>query len=98
MVIVLADVIANNGADVPSAVFCLLRTLIADQQKTTFVIVAVVVLNDGVTAVPVGIEAHSVVQPFHSINFIELDDGVVGTPRPDAVIVGFRPLIGFGDN
>ena len=53
MMIVLADVVADDGAGIASAVLGSLGTVVADQEKSAFVVVAIVVLNDGVAAVPV---------------------------------------------
>src|SRR3981081_3071566 len=83
-VIVLADVVANNRSNVPNVLTRIVAALIADQQKSAVVVVTVVVLDDGIAAVPVGIEAFSIPLPVRAVHFVELHDRVVGTPRPDA--------------
>src|SRR5262249_39576723 len=69
VVIVLADVVANDGSDVARAVIGTLRTVVADQQETALIVVAVVVLNDRIAAVPVGVEAFGIVLSPRPIHF-----------------------------
>src|SRR5580704_15570922 len=92
MMIVLANVVANDGADISHAVFGVLRTVVADQQKSAFIVVAVVVLDDRVAAVPVGIKPFGIMLAFGSIHFVVLDEGVVRAPWPDADVVILRAL------
>ena len=56
----------------------------------------VVVLDDRIAAVPVGIEAFRIVLAASAIDFVELHDRVVSAPRPDAHVVVLRALAGMG--
>ena len=58
----------------------------------------VVVLNNCIPAVPVGIKALCVALPVSAVDFVELHDRVVGAPRPDADVVALRALIGAADD
>ena len=79
MVIVLADVVARDGAYIPD-IFGAGIAGVADEKKSAVVVVAVVVLDERVAAVPIGVEAFAVVLAARSISLVELDDGVVGAP------------------
>src|SRR5262249_5897359 len=96
--IVLADVVANDCSDIASAVLGSLRTFVTDQQKPAFIVVAIVVLNDRVAAIPVGIKAFSVVLTASSIDFVVLDDGVVPAPRPNTNVIVLRTLTGISND
>ena len=72
MMIVLADVVANNRAGIPHANLRTLGSFVANQQKSALVVVAVVVLDDRIPAVPVGIEAFRIVLAASAIDFVEL--------------------------
>jgi hypothetical protein len=51
-----ADIVANHGADVADVARQLELAVVAYQQKPAFVVMAIVVLDQGVPAVPVGVE------------------------------------------
>src|SRR4030081_3569834 len=86
-VVILADVVADNGSDVAHVFRGIVTTFIADQQEAAIVIVTVVVLNDCVAAVPVGVEALAVSLSMRSVDFVELHRSIVCTPRPDSNVV-----------
>lgn len=56
------------------------RPVGADEQKAAFVVVAVVVLDQRVAAVPVCIEVLGIPRHFVIADLVELDPGVVATP------------------
>src|SRR5208337_3532446 len=72
MMIILADVVANDRAAIPLAGLRTLGTFVADQQESALVVVTVVVLDDRIPAVPVGIEAFRIVLAASAIDFVEL--------------------------
>src|SRR5437667_1985784 len=92
--VILTDVVADNGSGISGALCGIVSTLIADQQKTAVVVMAVVILNDCVPAVPIGIEAFSVALAFGAVSLVVLNQRVVRAPRPDPDVVSFRPLVG----
>src|SRR5437016_997524 len=96
--VVLADVVAHHRAGVTGAFFGVVSTFVADQEKTTIVVVAVVVLDDRVPAIPIGIEAFAVTLSFRSIGLVVLNHRVVGAPSPDGDVVSLGALIGVGDH
>ena len=53
---------------------------------------AVVILEQRVAAIIVGIEALSVFRTFHSANFVKLDHCVIAAPGPNTRGVIFSPL------
>jgi len=55
-VIVLADVVAHNRAHVSCVLFGIKAAFVAVQEEAAVIIVAIVVLDEGVARVPVGIE------------------------------------------
>ena len=93
VVIVPADVVADNGSDVADIVLRADRAIIADKQESAIVVMAVVVLNDGISAVPVRIKSFAIVTAASCVCFVVLNDGVIRAPCPDADIVPFRPLV-----
>src|SRR5208283_5939709 len=96
--VVFADIVTGDGADVPRAGLGLLSAVVANQQKAAVVVVAIVVLNDGVLAVPIGIEPFSVALALGAIGFVILNQRVVSTPGPDGHVVAFGSLIGTPDD
>src|SRR5207237_9772242 len=68
------------------------------QQEPPVIVVAVVVLNHRVAAVPVGVKALSVPLTFGSVSFVVLDDGIVRAPRPDRNVVVLRTLAGMAND
>src|SRR6267143_4316464 len=85
--VILADVVAHDRAGVAGAFFGVVAAFVADQEKAAVVVVTVIILDDGIPAIPVGIEAFAVPLSFGSIGFVVLNHGVVGAPSPDRHIV-----------
>src|SRR6267378_4282438 len=96
--VILADVVAHDRAGVAGAFFGVVATFVADQEEAAVVIVTVIILNDGIPAIPVGIEAFTVPLSFRSIRLVVLNHRVVGAPRPNRDVVSLGPLIRMGDN
>src|SRR5256885_4067604 len=96
--VILADVVAHYRSCVSGAFCSVMPGCVANQEKTTVVVVAVIVLGDGIAAIPVGIKALSVALSFRSVSFVELNHRIVGAPGPDGYVVSIRPLIGMPDN
>src|SRR5262245_34172636 len=92
--IILTDVVADDRSDVPDIAGGSVAAFIADQQKTTFVVVAVVVLDDCVLAVPIRVKPLAVPLALCQVGFVVLNDGIIGAPGPDGDVVAFRPLVG----
>ena len=65
-VIVLADVVAHNRAHVSCVLFGIKAAFVAVQEEAAVIIVAIVVLDEGVARVPVGIETFAVATVFTS--------------------------------
>src|SRR6266850_6650857 len=91
--VILADVVAHNRSRVPGALFGAVAAFIADQQESAVVVVAIIVLDDRIPAVPVGIESFAVPLSFCSVSLVVLNHRIVGAPGPDRHIVSIRPLI-----
>src|SRR5213080_353633 len=89
-----ADVISDDRSAVAGVLRDLVSPFIANQQEPAVIVVAVVVLNHRVAAVPVGVKALSVPLTFGSVSFVVLDDGIVRAPRPDRNVVVLRTLAG----
>src|SRR5262245_65470976 len=92
--IILADVVTHNGSDIPDAALWRMAALIADQQETAFIVMTVVVLDDGISAVPIRVKPFAVSLALGEIGLIVLNGGIVSAPRPDRDVVALRPLIG----
>ena len=96
--VILADVVAHYRARVTGAFCRLMPAFVANQEKTTVVVVAVIVLDEGIAAIPVGIKALPVALSFRSVGLVVLNHRIVGAPGPDGYVVSIRPLIGMPDN
>src|SRR6267378_3561344 len=93
--VILADVVAHDCAGVTRAFFGVVTAFVADQKKTTVIVVTVIVLDDGIPAIPVGIESFAVALPFCPVGLVILDHRVVGAPSPNRDVVSLGPLIGM---
>jgi len=87
MVIILADVVADDGAHIANAFRGVVPAFVANQQEPAVVVVAIVVLDNSITAIPIGIEALAVSLSTRAISFVVLNDSIVRTPRPDSDVV-----------
>src|SRR5882762_9744128 len=96
--VILADVVAHDRACVAGAFFRVVATFVADQEKAAVVVVTVIILDDGIPAVPVGVEAFTVPLSFGSISFVVLNQRIVRAPGPDRHIVSIRPLLRMADH
>src|ERR1700737_2015880 len=92
--IILTDVIAHDGSGIPHALLAAVTAFVADQEKPTVVVVTVVVLDNGIPAVPVRIVAFTVALPFCSVSFVMLNHCIVRAPSPDGHVVSLGTLIG----
>ncbi len=82
--VVLADVVADDRACAADAIGHAQVAVVADEHEAAAVVVAVVVLEDGIAAIVVGIESLAVLVADHVADLVELQQGVVATPRPYA--------------
>ena len=92
--VILTDVVADDGSGVAGALGGIMSAFIANEKETAVVIVAVVVLDRRVSAVPIGVEAFSVALAFGAVRFVVLNQSVVRAPGPDRDVVPFRALVG----
>src|SRR5690606_3997166 len=80
--VVHAHVVSHDGARVTHAGPRACAAIIAYQYKPALVVMAVVVLDDRVAAIPVGIKTLGIPRCFVLSHLVELHVGVVTAPRP----------------
>src|ERR1700674_1789165 len=97
-VIVLTDVVAHYSTDIANVFAGIVPTFVADQHEAAVIFVAVVILNDSIAAVPIGIEALTVALPMGQIDFLKLDCRIVRAPRPDTHIKTLGSLVRLTNN
>ena len=82
--IIYTHIIAYNASQVADVVGGIAVSWVANQDKSSFVVVTIIVLNESVGAIKIGVEPLAIPRRFVVGDFIELNGCVVTTPRPDA--------------
>src|SRR5581483_1347195 len=88
-----ADVVTDYGAQVAEVLVRVPFAGRADEHESAFVIVAVVVLENGVARIEVGIEALAVERGSRQVSLVQLEQRVIGAPGPDTGVVAPRAPI-----